>query len=289
LSEDRERIMSTTPKVWFITGTSKGFGRIWAEAALKRGDKVVATARNPSSLDELVARYGSSVLALGLDVTDQAAVEAAVKRAQAHFGRLDVVVNNAGFGLFGTIEEVTATQARAQMETNFFGALWVTKAALPYLREQRSGHIIQVSSIGGVQAFPTLGLYHASKWALEGFSQSLAAEVQDFGIKVTLVEPTGYETDWGGASSVQATKLPFYDGIRAKLAEIFGAVRRTRGNPQATGPAILKVVDADKPPLRVFFGAGPLEMIKDEYQKRIANWEKWNDVSVAAHGKSEKT
>ncbi|HTB77321.1 MAG TPA: SDR family oxidoreductase [Polyangiaceae bacterium] len=281
--------MSTTPKVWFITGTSKGFGRIWAEAALKRGDKVVATARNPSSLDELVARYGSSVLALGLDVTDQAAVEAAVKRAQAHFGRLDVVVNNAGFGLFGTVEEVTATQARTQMETNFFGALWVTKAALPYLREQRSGHIIQVSSIGGVQAFPTLGLYHASKWALEGFSQSLAAEVQDFGIKVTLVEPTGYETDWGGASSVQATKLPFYDGIRAKLAEIFGAVRRTRGNPQATGPAILKVVDADKPPLRVFFGAGPLEMIKDEYQKRIANWEKWNDLSVAAHGKSEKT
>ncbi len=281
--------MSTTPKVWFITGTSKGFGRIWAEAALKRGDKVVATARNPSSLDELVARYGSSVLALGLDVTDQAAVEAAVKRAQAHFGRLDVVVNNAGFGLFGTVEEVTATQARTQMETNFFGALWVTKAALPYLREQRSGHIIQVSSIGGVQAFPTLGLYHASKWALEGFSQSLAAEVQDFGIKVTLVEPTGYETDWGGASSVQATKLPFYDGVRAKLAEIFGAVRRTRGNPQATGPAILKVVDADRPPLRIFFGAGPLEMIKDEYEKRIANWEKWNDVSVAAHGKSEKT
>jgi NAD(P)-dependent dehydrogenase (short-subunit alcohol dehydrogenase family) len=222
-------------------------------------------------------------------VTDHAAVEAAVRRAQAHFGRLDVVVNNAGFGLFGTIEEVTATQARTQMETNFFGALWVTKAALPYLREQRSGHIIQVSSIGGVQAFPTLGLYHASKWALEGFSQSLAAEVQDFGIKVTLVEPTGYETDWGGASSVQATKLPFYDGVRAKLAEIFGAVRRTRGNPQATGPAILKVVDADKPPLRIFFGAGPLEMIKDEYQKRIANWEKWNDVSVAAHGKSEKT
>jgi NAD(P)-dependent dehydrogenase (short-subunit alcohol dehydrogenase family) len=281
--------MPTTPKVWFLTGTSKGFGRIWAEAALKRGDKVVATARNPSSLDELVARYGSSVLPLGLDVTDQAAVEAAVKRAQAHFGRLDVVVNNAGFGLFGTVEEVTAMQARTQMETNFFGALWVTKAALPYLREQRSGHIIQVSSIGGVQAFPTLGLYHASKWALEGFSQSLAAEVQDFGIKVTLVEPTGYETDWGGASSVQATKLPFYDGVRAKLAEIFGAVRRTRGNPQATGPAILKVVDADRPPLRIFFGAGPLEMIKDEYEKRIANREKWNDVSVAAHGKPEKT
>jgi len=163
----------------------------------------------------------------------------------------------------------------------------VTKAVLPILREQRSGHIIQVSSIGGVQAFPTLGLYHASKWALEGFSQSLAAEVQDFGIKVTLVEPTGYETDWNGASSVQATKLPFYDGVRAKLAQIFGSVRRTRGNPLATGPAILKVVDAEHPPLRIFFGAGPLAMIKDEYAKRIATWEQWNDLSIAAHGKSD--
>jgi NAD(P)-dependent dehydrogenase (short-subunit alcohol dehydrogenase family) len=280
----KERTMSTTPKVWFITGTSKGFGRVWAEAALQRGDKVVATARNPKSLDGLVARYGSSVLPLGLDVRDSLAVDAAVKDAVAHFARLDVIVNNAGFGLFGTIEEVTAAQARAQMETNFFGALWVTKAVLPYLREQRSGHIIQVSSIGGVQAFPTLGLYHASKWALEGFSQSLAAEVQDFGIKVTLVEPTGYQTDWNGASSMQATKLPFYDGVRARLAELFGAVRRTRGNPLATGPAILDVVDADKAPLRIFFGAGPLEIIKDEYARRIANWEKWNEVSLAAHG-----
>jgi len=278
--------MSTAPKIWFITGTSRGFGRIWTEAALQRGDKVVATARDVRSLDELVARYGASVLPLALDVTDPVAVGAAVKRAVSQFGRLDVVVNNAGFGLFGTIEEVTAEQARAQMETNFFGALWVTKAVLPYLREQRSGHIIQVSSIGGVQAFPTLGLYHASKWALEGFTQSLAAEVQDFGVKVTLVEPTGYETDWSGSSSVRAAALPFYDGIRARLAHIFGAIRGTRGNPQATGPAILQVVDAEKPPLRIFFGAGPLDIVKTEYAKRIAEWEKWNDVAVAAHGKA---
>src|ERR1700694_6000962 len=203
--------MATAPKVWFITGTSKGFGRIWAEAALERGDKVVATASNPRTLEDLSARYRSNVLPLSLDVTDEAAVEKAVTRARDHFGLLDVVVNNAGFGLFGTVEEVTAAQARAQMETNFFGALWVTKAALPILREQKSGHIIQVSSIGGVQAFPTLALYHASKWALEGFSQSLATEVQEFGIKVTLVEPTGYTTDWNGASSTQASKLPFYD------------------------------------------------------------------------------
>jgi NAD(P)-dependent dehydrogenase (short-subunit alcohol dehydrogenase family) len=226
--------MATTAKTWFITGTSKGFGRVWAEAALGRGDKVIATARDPKTLHDLVGRFGSNVLPLTLDVTDEAGVTSAVKQGHAHFGRLDVVVNNAGFGLFGTVEEVTPAEARAQIETNVFGPLWVTKAALPILREQRSGHIIQVSSIGGVQAFPTLGLYHASKWALEGLSQSLAAEVQDLGIKVTLVEPTGYETAWGGASSVQATRLPFYDDVRARLAKIFGSVRGTRGNPMAT-------------------------------------------------------
>jgi NAD(P)-dependent dehydrogenase (short-subunit alcohol dehydrogenase family) len=271
-------------KVWFITGTSKGFGRVWAEAALRRGDKVVATARNPKTLDDLRSHFGANVLALPLDVTDEAAAEAAIKRAHAQFGRLDVVVNNAGFGLFGTIEEINPTQARAQMETNFFGALWVTKAALPYLREQRSGHIIQVSSIGGVNAYPTLGVYHASKWALEGFSQSLAAEVREFGIKVTIVEPTGYETDWNGSSSMQATKMPIYDGLRGRLAEIFGAVRSSRGNPAATGEVLLQIVDAENPPLRIFLGKGPLEVIKREYAERLSTWEQWNTVSEAAHG-----
>lgn len=274
-------------KVWFITGTSKGFGRIWAEAALARGDRVAATARNVESLKGLVDKHGANVLPLALDVTDQAAVERTVKRAHEHFGRLDVVINNAGYGLFGTIEELSAQQARDQMETNFFGALWVTKAALPILRAQGAGHIIQVSSIGGVNAFPTLGLYHASKWALEGFSQSLAAEVADFGIKVTLVEPTGYETDWSSASSVQAAKLPAYAGLRAKLAQYFGVIRRgPRGKPEATGPAILKVVDAEKPPLRIFFGSGPFEMIKDEYAQRLRTWEEWQELSTAAHGKA---
>ncbi|HEY5473757.1 MAG TPA: SDR family NAD(P)-dependent oxidoreductase, partial [Candidatus Limnocylindrales bacterium] len=196
--------MSSAPKIWFITGTSKGFGRIWAEAALQRGDKVAATARDAGTLADLVDTYGDAVLPMTLDVTDKATVDAAVGRAHEHFGRLDVVVNNAGYGLFGTIEEVTEDQARAEFETNLFGALWVTKASLPYLREQGSGHIIQVSSIGGVNAFPGLGLYHASKWALEGFTQSLRAEVEGFGIKVTLIEPTGYATDWSGPSSVRA-------------------------------------------------------------------------------------
>ncbi len=271
-------------KVWFITGTSKGFGRIWAEAALERGDRVVATARNVETLNALVERYGDDVLPLQLDVTDKAAIDAAIAQAHEHFGRLDVVINNAGYGLFGTIEEVTETQAREQLETNLFGALWVTKAALPILREQGSGHIIQVSSIGGVNAYPTLGLYHASKWALEAFSQSLAAEVAEFGIHVTIVEPTGYSTDWSGPSAIQATQNPVYDGVRERRDEAFAARRANPGDPLATGPAILDVVDADEPPLRTFFGAGTLDMIKAEYESRIENWERWDELATAAHG-----
>ena len=274
--------MSSAPKIWFITGTSKGFGRIWAEAALQRGDNVAATARDAGTLADLVDTYGDAVLPMTLDVTDKATVDAAVGRAHEHFGRLDVVVNNAGYGLFGTIEEVTEDQARAELETNLFGALWVTKASLPYLREQGSGHIIQVSSIGGVNAFPGLGLYHASKWALEGFTQSLRAEVEGLGIKVTLIEPTGYATDWSGPSSVRAEPLPAYDDLRAVLAKRPNVA--DQGDPQATGPAILKVVDADQPPLRIFFGRGPLEMIRGEYAKRIATWEQWDEVSRMAHG-----
>src|SRR5689334_18857535 len=271
-------------KVWFITGTSKGFGRIWAEAALERGDRVVATARDAGTLTPLTERYGDLVLPLALDVTDKAAIDAAVAQAHDHFGRLDVVVNNAGYGLFGTVEEVTEEQARAQIETNLFGALWVTKAALPYLREQGSGHIIQVSSIGGVQAFPTLGLYHASKWGLEAFSQSLAAEVADLGIKVTIVEPTGYTTDWAGPSSVQAEHNAAYDGIRASRERQRAAAPAGRGDPEATGPAILELVDADEPPLRIFFGIGPLDIIRTEYAQRIETWEQWDGLSRAAHG-----
>jgi NAD(P)-dependent dehydrogenase (short-subunit alcohol dehydrogenase family) len=276
--------MTTTPKVWFITGTSKGFGRVWASAALERGDKVAATARDTGTLQDLADRYGEDVLPIELDVTDKPAVDAAVRRAHERFGRLDVVVNNAGYGLFGAIEEVAEEQARAQIETNLFGPLWVTKAALPYLREQGAGHIIQVSSIGGVHAFPTLGLYHASKWGLEAFSQSLAAEVRDFGIKVTIVEPTGYTTDWSGPSSVQAERMPSYEDVRERRAQ---AVRATRGDPAATGPAMLEIVDADDPPLRIFFGIGPLEMMREEYARRMATWERWDDLSRMAHGASE--
>jgi NAD(P)-dependent dehydrogenase (short-subunit alcohol dehydrogenase family) len=273
--------MSNT-KVWFITGASKGFGRIWAEAALKRGDKVVATARNADTLKPLVDEFGDLVYPLQLDVTDHDKVFETVTKAHAHFGRLDVVINNAGYGLFGTIEEVTEEQARKQIETNVFGALWVTQAALPIMREQKSGHILQVSSIGGIVAFPNLGMYHASKWALEGFSEALSKEVASFGIHVTLIEPAGYSTDWADDSAVRANQIPAYDSMREEVAKFRS--RAKRGLPEATADAILKVVDEANPPLRIFLGESPIKLAKESYEQRIANWEKWQPVSAAAQG-----
>ncbi|WP_436532048.1 SDR family oxidoreductase [Actinoplanes sp. HUAS TT8] len=271
-------------RTWFITGTSRGFGREWAEAALDRGDRVAATARDVSTLDDLAGKYGEQILPLALDVTDRAAGQAALARAFDHFGRLDVIVNNAGYGQFGMIEEISEQEARAQFETNVFGALWITQAALPYLRESGGGNIIQVSSIGGISAFANIGIYNASKWALEGFSQSLAQEVASFGIKVTLVEPGGFGTDWGGSSAKHATKLPVYDGVRVSAAEARKGRVANPGDPVATRSAILKVVDAENPPLRIFFGTAPMGIATADYESRLAEWRQWQDVSAEAQG-----
>ncbi len=272
-----------TSKTWFITGTSRGFGREWAIAALERGDRVAATARDAASLADLAAQHGDALLPIELDVTDHDAAVAAVARAHAHFGRLDVVVNNAGYGQFGMVEELSEAEARAQIETNLFGALWVTQAALPLLRAQGSGHILQVSSIGGVSAFPTVGIYHASKWALEGFSQSVAQEVAGFGVKVTLIEPGGYSTDWGGSSAKHATPIAAYDDVREQAANR-PSRRGTAGDPVATRDAVLTLVDSENPPLRVFFGAAPLAIATADYESRLATWNEWQPLSVAAHG-----
>jgi len=273
---------SSTSKVWFITGTSRGFGREWTQAALERGDRVAGTARDTATLDALVSQYPETFLPLRLDVTDRDGDFAAVRQAAAHFGRLDIVVNNAGYGHFGAIEELTEEEIRAQLETNVFGALWVTQAALPILRAQGSGHILQVSSIGGISAFPGIGAYHASKWALEGFSQALAQEVAGFGIHVTLIEPGGFSTDWAGPSAVRSAELPAY-------AEFWAADRArrssmNRGNPASTSEAIFKVVGAEKPPLRVFLGRTPLTTAEADYASRLATWREWQDVAEAAHG-----
>jgi NAD(P)-dependent dehydrogenase (short-subunit alcohol dehydrogenase family) len=268
-------------KTWFITGASKGFGREWTEAALERGDQVAATARNLETLDALVETYGDAVLPIQLDVTDRSADFAAVKQAAEHFGKLDVVINNAGYGHFGMVEELSEDDIRGQLETNFFGALWVTQAALPIMRTQGSGHIIQVSSIGGISAFPAIGAYHASKWALEAFSQSLSLEVAGFGIHVTLIEPGGFATDWRGPSAKHSEENPAYAEIRANRN---ATPAGTPGDPTATRSAILKVVDAEKPPLRIFFGKAPLGIATKEYESRLALWNEWQPVSVEAHG-----
>jgi NAD(P)-dependent dehydrogenase (short-subunit alcohol dehydrogenase family) len=271
-------------KNWFITGTSRGFGREWAIAALDRGDKVAATARRLDTLTDLVDKYGDNLLPIELDVNDREADFAAVARAHDAFGGLDVVINNAGYGQFGMIEEISEREARDQFETNLFGALWVTQAALPYLREQGHGHIIQVSSIGGISAFPNIGIYNSAKWALEGFTQALAQEVAGFGIAVTLIEPGGFSTDWGGDSAKLASPLAAYDTYREQAAE----QRKNRvshpGDPSATGAVVLELVDTPEPPLRVFFGTAPLGIAKADYASRLETWEKWNHLAAEAQG-----
>jgi NAD(P)-dependent dehydrogenase (short-subunit alcohol dehydrogenase family) len=269
--------MATNDEVWFITGASRGFGRIWTEAALRRGDLVAASARDPRSLDDLVATYGDALLPLHLDVTDRNEVFEAVRRTADRFGRLDVVVNNAGYGHFGAVEELTEADIRAQMETNFFGALWVLQAALPIMREQGSGHLVNVTSEGGVRAYPGIGAYHASKWALEGLSESLVKEVRDLGIRVTNVEPGPYGTGWLEVGSRQSTPLAAYDRLRADTTTF------EIGDPEATVPALFAIVDAEEPPLRVFFGKS-FEPVRAEHMARIAEWERWQDVALSAFG-----
>jgi NAD(P)-dependent dehydrogenase (short-subunit alcohol dehydrogenase family) len=207
-------------RTWFITGAGRGLGRAFTEAALGAGDRVVATARRPALLEGLAAEHPCSLRVLALDVTDRNAVFATVEEAIACFGNIDVVVNNAGYGLVGAAEEVSEADARLHLDTNLFGPLWVCQAVLPHLREQGSGHIVQISSTGGVGAMPLFGLYNAGKWALEGLSEALAAELAGSGVRVTIAEPGSFATDWAGSSMRFARPLAAYDGIRTSL---FGA------------------------------------------------------------------
>lgn len=275
-------------KVWFVTGSSRGLGRSFVQAALSRGDQVAATARNAGQLDELVTAHGDAVLPLELDVTDKAAVFETVKRAKEHFSRLDVIVNNAGYAQIGAIEELTEQQLRDQFETNVFGAVWVIQAALPYLREQGAGHIIQLSSIAGLIAMPLGGAYQASKWALEALNETLAHECADFGIKVTVVEPTGFATRSGKnpdplANGHMAEPNPIYDSIRQRLAGLMG--KQPAGDPAAAARALLQIVDSDNPPLRVLFGQGFYQILQQVYADRLKTWADWQDLSLEAQGK----
>jgi NAD(P)-dependent dehydrogenase (short-subunit alcohol dehydrogenase family) len=270
-------------KVWFITGASRGFGLVWATAALERGDKVAVSARAVSSLQPLVAEYGDAVLPLRLDVTDRQAVFHAVTAVNEHFGRVDIVLSNAGYGHQGAVEEISEAEARAQIDTNFFGTMWLAQASMPVFRAQGFGHLLAVSSVLGVFSAPTFGVYSASKFAVEGLFEALSQEAGFFGSNVTLIEPAGYATDFNNPSSAKYSEaIAAYQPVRDALSEAFEGY--AFGDPEATAIAILKVVDSPKPPLRIALGAGSVEQITGAYQSRLATWNEWREVSLAAQG-----
>jgi len=271
-------------KTWLITGSSRGFGWELAQAVLDSGDALVATARRPDQLDELVRKYGEGVRTFALDVTDAAAARAAVEVAVDEFGSLDVVVNNAGYGSSAPIEDFPDDDFRAEIETNLFGVVNVTKAALPVMRAQRSGHIIQFSSIGGrVGGTPGMGAYQTAKWAVEGFSEVLANEVKPLGIKVTIIEPGGFRTDWAGSSMRILPVQEDYD-------QTVGAMNRYRqstapswpGDPARAARIIVDIARLDDPPLRLLLGASAVESAEKASRARAAEAEKWADVSRSA-------
>ncbi|HEY4382614.1 MAG TPA: SDR family NAD(P)-dependent oxidoreductase [Acidobacteriaceae bacterium] len=272
-------------KTWLITGASRGFGRIWAEAALERGDQVTATARKLADLADFKERFGDAVLALALDVTQTEQVQQAVEQAYTHFGKLDVLVNNAGGALLAATEEASDDQIRDLFDANYIGMVRVLRAVLPHLRQQRSGHILGVSSGLGIGALPLIGFYSATKWAVEGLHEALAEEVRAFGIKVTIVEPGAYATDFGISARVSEVLEPYAD-FRKQFMERL--VHQERGDPKATAEAILKLVDADNPPLRLALGSQVLPRARALYAERIATWEEWKDVSDAAQGQPTK-
>jgi len=270
------------PKVWLITGSSRGLGRALAEAVLAEGHKLVATARNPAQLADLVGRHGDRIRAISLDVTDERAAGDAIEAAVDAFGRLDVLVNNAGYGDVGSIEDTSLAEFRAQIETNLFGVINVTKAAIPLMREQRSGHILQISSIGGRGGAPGRGAYAAAKWGVVGFSEVLAKEVGPLGVKVTIIEPGGFRTDFAGASTTIRDGRPEYAatvGAMARFQRDFNGAQP--GDPAKAAAAIIHVASLDAPPLRLLLGSDAVRGAEEIEAARIEADRKWRDLSVS--------
>ncbi|MFC0543965.1 SDR family NAD(P)-dependent oxidoreductase [Kutzneria chonburiensis] len=269
-------------RVWLVTGSSRGLGREIVVAALEAGDRVVATARKPEQLADLVAEYGDRVRAVGLDVTDAEAAEEAVKAAVDAFERLDVVVNNAGYANLVSVEDSEPADFRAQLETNLLGVVNVSKAALPVLRKQGSGRIIQVSSLGGRVATPGLAAYQAAKWAVGGFSEVLAQEVAPLGIKVTVLEPGGMRTDWAGSSmTVPPISEPYRPTVGALAAMFDSTEVAPAGDPAKVARAVLTVADLDEPPVRLLLGSDAVQYAAVVAQARVAEDEKWRYISVS--------
>jgi NAD(P)-dependent dehydrogenase (short-subunit alcohol dehydrogenase family) len=269
------------PKVFFLPGSSRGLGRAIAAGALAAGHRLVATARRPESLDDLVAAHPDQVLALALDVTDAAAAEAAIAAGRERFGRIDVVVNNAGYADLAAVEDVTAADFRAQIDTNLLGVVYVTKAALPVLREQGGGHIVQVSSIGGRLATAGLSAYQSAKWAVGGFSSVLAKEVAPLGISVTVLEPGGMQTDWAGSSmSVPPVSPPYQETVGA-MAQMHNAETLALGDPAKVAAVVLEIAAMDEPPLRLILGSEAYAYATAAAEAQAESDRHWHDLTVS--------
>lgn len=270
-------------RVWFITGCSTGFGHELARLVLEQGDRAVLTARDPAKLAALVESHAGRALALPLDVTDEAMIRQAIADAEAHFGRIDVLVNNAGYGYFSAIEEGEDEEIRRQFETNVFGLFSLTRHVLPGMRARRAGHVINVSSIGGLMAFAATGYYHASKHAVEGFSESLAAEVKPLGIHVTIVEPGRFRTDWAGRSVIES-KIIIDDyaetaGKRREQARAYSGTQP--GDPVRGAAAIIRVVEADAPPLRLLLGSDAYQLLQTKLDSLRGEVEQWKELTCS--------
>ncbi|MDQ0472210.1 oxidoreductase [Labrys wisconsinensis] len=276
--------MSNDSPVWLITGCSRGLGRALAALVLERGGRAVVTARQPGRLADLTAAHGERALALRLDVTDSDTIRQAVAEAERRFGRIDVLVNNAGYGYLAAIEEGEDEAVRDLFATNVFGLAALTKAVLPGMRARRHGHIVNFSSIGGLAAFPATGYYHATKFAVEALSESLAQEVAPLGIKVTIVEPAGFRTDWAGASMVESHTV--IDDYAATAGRRRGQTRASSGqqagDPARAAAAVMAAVEADNPPLRLLLGAAALRIASERLDALRANFEAWRETTLGA-------
>ena len=270
-------------KVWLITGCSTGFGRELAKAALHNGDKVAVTARKTADVEDIVAGENNA-LSLSLDVTNGGQIKSAVDAVMEKWGRIDVLVNNAGIGYFGAVEESEDAAVRQMFEINFFGLAHVTQAVLPIMRKQRSGHVVNIASIGGLRAFPAVGFYNATKFAVDGLSEALAKEVAPLGIKVTIVAPSGFRTDWAGRSAEDtAIKIPDYaETSKLNQDTIRGNSGNQPGDPKLAALAIIKAVESDKPPLRLLLGAAALKGGRAKLEELKADFDAWEKTTVGA-------
>lgn len=280
--------MSTPTKVWFITGCSTGFGRELAKQTLAKGYNVVVTARKTTDVADIISNYPDTALAISLDVTVPQQIKEAVKLAINHFGHIDVLVNNAGIGYFGAIEESEEEEVRRMFEINFFGLAHMTNEVLPHMRKQRSGHILNVASIGGLRSFPAVGFYNATKYAVDGLSEALSKEVAPLGIKVTVICPSGFRTDWAGRSAKNtAVKIEDYATTAGKnMSDLRGYSGNQPGDPVKAALAMIQVTETENPPLRLLLGAAALKGARIKLEELRKDFDDWADVSEGADFKN---